>query len=696
METKIKNFNLLIVIAIIAFMFVPMIYSLVYLGSVWDVYNNLDEVPVAFVNLDKPVIKDSKEISIGKNLENTLKENKKLGWKFVNHEDAIKGVEGTKYYALVEIPKDFSSNIANISDGQFSNPEIIFTINRGKNYIFSQISTNVANSIKSEVSSNIQKEISKSLVDNMYNIKISINDASNGANDLNTGSKKLADGGVSLSNGINEASNGSTLLANGLKDASKAEKQISDGTSSILTGLETFKANLIKPNPQITLLIEGATKASTGATSMYESSKTLKETMTLEFTNAADGIKRTAESIDNLSSILSSELENIKASNLSQEDKTKLITAITIASELKKSDLKTNLESPIRNAPSSFTPLVNNLKNLSDGTTLVTTGVNTLASALVTSQTNASVGLDKLITGAKNLQTGSTKLSTGLETISTKSTELSSGLQKINSGSKDLKDGLSTLNEGTEKLKDGLNTGSTKLNNNLNFSPEKMSDYISKPIELKTTTLNDVKHYGEGLAPYFISLSLWLGAMLMSVLLCTFRKNFKNKFLSSFWGLLLFGCALVSIESIMLSFSLKIVLGISSATNIMFYISNIIISIVFFCVAYGISNSTGIFSSPIMFLMLLFQLSSSGGTFPVNTAPTFYSVIGKLLPMTYSVNILRMAITNINTEIFMNNLEILTLFLIIFLSFSYIVTKAKFKINEKQVKANSIKLDFVN
>ena len=98
-------------------------------------------------------------------------------------------------------------------------------------------------------------------------------------------------------------------------------------------------------------------------------------------------------------------------------------------------------------------------------------------------------------------------------------------------------------------------------------------------------------------------------------------------------------------QAIILSFVLVKALRITPVSITSFYISNIFIAIVFFSVMYGVSHAIGIIGAPIMFIVLLLQLASSGGTFPIETAPVFFRSIGKIVTMTYSVSTLRMIIT---------------------------------------------------
>jgi putative membrane protein len=241
---------------------------------------------------------------------------------------------------------------------------------------------------------------------------------------------------------------------------------------------------------------------------------------------------------------------------------------------------------------------------------------------------------------------------------------LSSGLKGLTSGSNSLRDGLQDVNEGAIKLRDGLKKGFDNMSSKLKFNSENMSQFISNPVALKDSPINDVKRYGEGLAPYFISLSLWLGAMFISLVFSIAKSLniFKNRLMNCFIVKFAAGSALVSIQALILSFALRKGLGISPVSILGFYLTNIFIAIVFFSIMYGLSHAIGIMSAPIMFIVLILQLASSGGTFPIETAPAFYMAVGRFIPMTYSVNTLRMVISGINTSLLNHNIKIMLAF----------------------------------
>lgn len=763
-----KNLITILGISIAAVMFIPMLYSSIYLGAFWDPYNNLNNVPVAFVNLDKSVTKDGKEYDIGKELENNLKDNNKVAWKFVDLEEAQKGVNGTAYYAMIEIPEDFSAKIAEATDGEIKSPEIIYEANKGRNFVFSQISEKVAESLKTEISSNIQKEISKALVDSLYDVKVSIKDAGNGAGELEAGTQKLYDGSNQLTNGISQAAKGSVLLKNGLMQAnsgtaklqngaqklldgsvnlsngvstaangskqlqsglnalSAGQNQIANGSVALVNGLNSLKNSLAQSNDQISVLVKGASDVS-NSTELIEQGAGKLDSSLGGLNSLADGVKQADDSISQASSIFKDELTNIDNSNLSQADKEKLRAAISAINKINNSNMSINIEAPLREASGSAKQLVSSLKQLKEGTKQVSDGVGQLSSNIANNQAKASAGLDQLINGALSIQDGSSNILNGLNTVAQKSGELSNGLSSLNDGSILLRDGLKNVNDGTitlengistaalktgelsdglkqlsdgssslsnglrnakdgvDRLSDGLNSGYDKMNENLKFNSESMSEFVSNPVTIKNSSINDVKHYGEGLAPYFVSLSLWLGAMFINLILSITKslKIVNNRFLKSFKGKLLVGSGLAAIQSMILSFVLVNGLKINVTSISDFYLSNIFVAIVFFSVMYGLSHAIGIVSAPIMFIVFLLQLSSAGGTFPIETAPEFYRIIGEVFPMTYAISTLRMIISGINSSVLNENIRIMLTFMCAFLGGGYLI---KLMINQIKKK----------
>ena len=104
-------------------MLIPSIYACVFLGSMWDPYGNIGDLPVAVVNYDKSVDYNDKTLSIGDDLVDKLKDNDSLKFNFVDSDTAEQGIENGTYYMVITIPKDFSQNATTLMDANPKNAQ---------------------------------------------------------------------------------------------------------------------------------------------------------------------------------------------------------------------------------------------------------------------------------------------------------------------------------------------------------------------------------------------------------------------------------------------------------------------------------------------------------------------------------------------------------------------------------------------
>lgn len=132
--------NKFMVVAIIAIMIIPTIYTTIFLGSMWDPYGNVDKLPVAIVNKDKSVIYEDKVMDVGNELVDNLKESNSLDFNFVDEDVAERGLENGTYYMVVTIPEDFSANATTLMDDEPQQMALDYETNPGTNYIASKMS----------------------------------------------------------------------------------------------------------------------------------------------------------------------------------------------------------------------------------------------------------------------------------------------------------------------------------------------------------------------------------------------------------------------------------------------------------------------------------------------------------------------------------------------------------------------------
>lgn len=157
-------------IAMAAIVLIPTIYTTLFLGSMWDPYGNVDQLPVAVVNNDKSVDYEGKELAVGDELVDKLRENDQLDFHFVSADKAEKGIEDGTYYMVITIPENFSENASTLMDDEPQKMELQYVTNPGTNYIASKMSETALAKIQKEVSESVTKEYTETIFDQLGTI----------------------------------------------------------------------------------------------------------------------------------------------------------------------------------------------------------------------------------------------------------------------------------------------------------------------------------------------------------------------------------------------------------------------------------------------------------------------------------------------------------------------------------------------
>ncbi|KFM99042.1 YhgE/Pip domain-containing protein [Bacillus clarus] len=145
------------IVIVLGLMILPSLYAWFNIKASWDPYGNTKEVPIAVSNQDVGANLRGKDINIGKEIVDSLKKNKNLGWKFVDEKQAIYGVERGDYYASITIPEDFSEKIATVISDNPKKPELDYYVNEKVNAIAPKITAKGASGITEEISKNFVK-----------------------------------------------------------------------------------------------------------------------------------------------------------------------------------------------------------------------------------------------------------------------------------------------------------------------------------------------------------------------------------------------------------------------------------------------------------------------------------------------------------------------------------------------------------
>ena len=300
------------------------------------------------------------------------------------------------------------------------------------------------------------------------------------------------------------------------------------------------------------------------------------------------------------------------------------------------------------------------------------------STTLTQKSSNLTAGVDQLVEKTPELVSGIEKLSTGSNQLNQKSQELIAGVDKLQSGSSQLADkssqlisGASQLESGANKLADGagkLAEGGTKLTSGLeglqtgvaslgqglgNASDQlksastesKNAEILSNPLSLSKTDNDQVPVNGIAMAPYMISVALFVAAISTNMI---FAKLPSGRHPESRWAWLKSRAEINGIIAVLagiLVYGGVHLIGLTANHEMRTFILIILTSLVFMSMVTALTTWNSRIGAFFSLILLLLQLASSAGTYPLALTNDFFRAINPWLPMSYSVSGLRQTIS---------------------------------------------------
>ena len=252
-------------IAMAAIVLIPTIYTTLFLGSMWDPYGNVDQLPVAVVNNDKSVDYEGKELAVGDELVERLQENDQLDFHFVTADKAEKGIADGTYYMVITIPSNFSENASTLMDDAPKKMELQYTTNPGTNYIASKMSETALAKIQKEVSESVTREYTQTIFDQLGTVGDGMNDAADGALQIKDGVSDLKDGNTKITDNLKVLSESTLTFVDGAKTLESGLKTYTDGVATVNSGAQTLSDGMDQLAGGAGTLADGAAALSDGS-----------------------------------------------------------------------------------------------------------------------------------------------------------------------------------------------------------------------------------------------------------------------------------------------------------------------------------------------------------------------------------------------------------------------------------------------
>ena len=540
---------------------------------------------------------------------------------------------------MVTIPSDFSQKAASITKSEPQQAVINFTTTPAKNYIGSLVSNQAAAKVKSSVSEQITQAYAKGILENLDKLGMGLDTAANGASTLHDGLGRLQSGtqtyvgGVkqlavnqqSLTGGLAQLSDGSRKLQAGLGQLSNnlptesQLSQLSDGMKQLQSGINQLNASVSNPSPA---LVAQQNKVKTDAQTLVQTMEASKSDLL-----AAGGTLQTLGAQAAASGSDSTTISLPQISNISQAF-TKIQT-ISAQMETLREDLQALTQQ-----------LLAQQTQLQAGVSVLNNGVNQLTPNAIT----AFNGYNSVRFANNQLLAGSASLTNGLSEAKSGSQKLANGASLLESRSGALIDGTSQLASGADMLANKLADASNRIK--IQPTGTTTQQQIANPVKSEMIEKGNVPNYGYALSPYVLSLSLFVGALVLNVIY-PIRKTFSEQESAIRWWLSKASVAGVAafMQATILMLVMVFFLGLTPEHPAHFIGAIYLTSFAYMSI---VSLLVIVLDNPGRFLamvLLVLQLGSSEGTFPIQTANGFFQAINPLVPMTYSIRALRQAIS---------------------------------------------------
>ncbi|MGX1370667.1 putative membrane protein [Streptomyces canus] len=626
--------------AMVALLVLPLLYGALYLWSFWDPYGRLDRIPVALVNDDKGATADGKRLTAGDDLTKGLRESDTFDWHEVGAAEARKGVEDGTYYLSLTMPADLSRRIASSAGDSPETGALQVRTNDSNNYIVGQISRTVFAEVRQAAST----KASRSFLDRIF---ISFSDihgatvrAANGADDLEGGIGKAEKGSQDLATGLQKAEAGSGRLSDGLARLDTGSGDLADGARQVAAGTQSLADKVNGVADRLgPFLDENEKSIGDTARLVADSAGAVRHnlgTLVRTAPAAARGAHRAADTLNAVHRARCTEpvLPDPACADLKKAAQAATDVA-TVADDV--NTLVADQNGDLKKLDGRLATLQQQARTLADR-----------APRLSEDLDDAVAKINELNRGAARVADGARTLHSGLGTASAGAQDLDEGVGRLKTGADTLSGGMYKLADGSGKLSDGLHDGASRIPAYDKKDRDRRTDVMSDPVQLVSRDLHKAPNYGTGFAPYFIPLSLWVGAMVAYMLITPMNRRALAAGAAA-WRIALAGwlpvaaIGVLQVVSLMSVLHWAIGLQMTRAAGTVGFL--FLVTACFAAIVQWLNARFGAAGRILVLALLMLQLTSAGGTYPVQTSPGFFNAIHPFLPMSYVVEALRRLIT---------------------------------------------------
>ena len=682
--------NVIAMIVVIGVLVVPCLYAWFNIAASWDPYNNTGNLKVAVASVDEGYTGSliPLEINVGEQVISALRENTQMDWVFTSKEKAMEGVKSGQYYAAIVVPEKFSTQMMSLFSDQIQKPEIIYYSNAKENAIAPKVTDKGATAI--------QKQVNQVFIQTISDTAMTVFQSVSNMAEAN-GADRLVD---NLIHNLGDASDDMNMIASTLETFSG----ITSSAQSLLTASSDFLKELKTESADGKQVLENSVGKALKAGQKVYSEMSLLLDQTVEdgingSEDTADTLVKAAKTVDkNIKSFTTLRDHLIRLSEKHPETDSSIepmIEKINRSIE-KQEELRDDLTDTAVSMKKSTTSLISDKKALD---ALVKENQKRLQQISKEYEKDVKGTLQNLadsigetskdITGLTKQINASAK---GVYTLTdTAGSDLSEIQTCLGDSGKLLRKSANKLKKITDKLTKAKDNGDyADLEHMIYDNKSEVSAFLSAPVELNTKKIYPIDNYGSSMAPFYSTLSIWIGGIvLVAMLKVTVSEESikkmglkKVKIHEIYLGRWIIFLILGLLQSTLIALGDLYYLGIQCAHTFLFLFGCWFSSIVYVTISYTLTVSFGDIGKAGSVVLLVMQVAGTGGTFPIECAPKFFRAVYPLLPFTHSMAALREAVGGCYGNDYWIDLAKLGIFLVIALFVGLVLRKPIIRMNE--------------
>ena len=667
-------------IIIVGLIFLPSMYAWPNILSSWDPYGHTNNIKVAVTSEDEGATVDGKDLNLGNSLVEGLKSNKNLDWQFVsNKQEAEDGVRIGDYYASIVVPKNFSQDMTSVSRTEPKRATIEYTVNEKINAISPKITNSGASAIANNISKNFVETANGIIFEKLHEAGIKFEENLPSIEKAKQEIFKLNDNFSTYEQAVSEliakVEHGSNVLNNVQNILPEIDRvatnsiMLADKAGITINNIQGFNERLLPIiNNHLNIVEEVSKEANVIAKEIQQKPDKTEEIKARQ--KALDSrLQASTERLQLVKNIFEyfNKLSSERLFNNQIERVTTLSNDITTIKEVN-NNIYNKMDHYDEIADTVKEEFVNKSARINEVSSNMNSKLNVEVAPLVSQVlSKAEVNIDKvsgIIAGAQG------ELPAVERKLSETEVKISNAYGKLLSLQAQMPSAKSKIQKLTDEIKKADNgIDKNQLFNLLKVDYKQQAEFFANPVKLQENKLYHIENYGSAMTPFYTVLSIWVGSLLMSSLLTTKVEDEENKYkpYQKYFGRGLLFVIISLLQTLIITLGDMYVLGTQATSPFRFVIFALLISLLFSSIIYTIVCILGNVGKAVCIILLVLQLGSSGGTFPIQMTSKFFQTLYPKVPFTYSIGLLREAVGGVYAPAVNRDIKILFIYLIIVL-----------------------------